>query len=74
LFILLNIEVSMQFEAVTVACSEQECPNFNVVVETKVKLDEHGCKPWMSCGVCQSTLIQNPHPFIEQTDIEKTNP
>jgi hypothetical protein len=57
----------MQFEAVIISCLEQACPNFNIVVEADVKLDEHGCKPWMTCGVCQSTLIADPHPAQEET-------
>ena len=55
----------MEFASILLICGEAECPNKGIEKWALMRLDEHGCYPWVVCGPCGVDIVPNPHPPAE---------
>lgn len=53
--------MAAEFVTVIAVCFVKECPNFEIETVVPARLDEHGCLPWIVCGVCSEDIVEHPH-------------
>jgi len=57
----------LEFISLAAICNTDGCPNNGIETAVALQLDEHGCVPWVVCGVCSQDIVANPHPSVEET-------
>ena len=55
----------MEFASILLLCDTEGCPSQGFEKWSLMRLDEHGCLPWVACGVCGLDIIPDPHPQTE---------